>query len=201
LPESYWPKLAAAVLELESPPTAPGDRPAKTPAAEALAEWVRRRPSMTRWFYLSHLERLASRTDAAAAAMNQAAMLPIEVAADDPNVGAYYLWDMMRWAMETKRWPLATRLADSWELAHRERQTANVSYLPLRAAVRLAEGNLLGARKDLEAFDALPLPRRVWAQHIDTPGGLREAVMREDRGYRYSPGKLPGSFEVFPRPQ
>lgn len=231
LPESYWPRLASAVLDLAAPhsapapaasptglqgdaATAPAAGPAEVPAPpeslQAFAQWVQRRPSMTRWFYLSHLERQAQRPHEAAAAMAKAAQMPVEVAADDPHAAAYYLWDMTRWALETRRWPLVSELADAWELAYRERLVADPSFLPLRAAARLSQGNFAGARQDLEAFDALPPPhpptprasaRLPWAQHIDTPGGLRDAIERHDRTFRYDPGKFPAPFNPFPLPE
>lgn len=203
-PNSCWPRLAAAVLDLEPPASAPGPpapaatAPAAPPAVQAFAEWVERRPSFTRWFYRSHLERLAGRPDAAAAAIAQSLKFPVEVAPDDPNTAAYYLWDMTRWALESKRWPLVVELADAWQLAHQDRTVADISYLPLRAAARLATGNVAAAKADMASFDDAPPPRRAWAKDVD---GLRAAVDRGDSAYRYSPGKLPAPFEVFPRPE
>jgi hypothetical protein len=202
-PDSYWPRLATAVLDLAEPPPPPPSPaphpPATAPDAPApirtFAEWVEKRPSFTHWFYLSHLERLANRPDAAAAAMSHAAKLPAEIAADDPNTSAYYLWDMARWTLESKRWPLVVEITDAWQLAHADKTVADASFLPLRAAARLASGNVTAAQADLAAFDDLPAPRRAWAKNVDD---LRAAAARGDVGYRYVPGKLPGAFEVFP---
>jgi hypothetical protein len=209
-PVSYWPRLAAAVLDLPPAsggpvPGAPADTAPATPlpsslppAVQAFAQWVQGKPAFTHWFYLSHLERAAGRPDAAAAAMAAASRLPVEVATDDPNTAAYYLWDMTRWALESKRWALAIELADAWQQAHVDKAVADASYLPLRAVARLATGNMAAAHADLAAFDELPAPRRAWAKNIEA---LRDAVGRGNVGYRYSPGKLPGAFEVFPRPE
>jgi len=203
-PDSYWPRLASAVLDLQSAATSqPATLPAEPESLAAFRAWVKQKPSMTHWFYLSCLERLANRDDAAAAAMAQAAQQPVEVAADDPNISAYYLWDMARWALETRRLDLATQLTDSWEQADKDKRVADASYLSIRAATRLAQGNPAGAKLDLDALDGPPPapPRRTWAKNLEGPSGLRDAITRNDRTYRYHPGPLPSPFKPFPLPE
>jgi hypothetical protein len=203
LPASYWPRLAEAILSLPATngaATAPATAPAGNEQLEAFAQWAGQHASMTHWFYLSHAQREAGEPDAAAQSMEKAVQQPIEVAADDPNISAYYLWDMARWALETRRLDLATHICDMWELADKEKRVANASYLPIRAAVRLAQGNPAGAKLDLETLDGPPA-RRIWARNIEGPSGLREAVGRNDRAFRYHPGPLPASYNAFPLPE
>jgi hypothetical protein len=149
---------------------------------------------MTRWFYLSVLYRMAGRPDDAAAAMASAVTLPVEVRADDPNVAGYYLWDMARWAVDTKRWPLVLAICGVWEDAETDHTVLDASYLPLRAAARLATGDI-GAGADLAK---LADKKHVWAQNLDA---LRQAVERNDRTFTYHPGAVPGPFQIFVTPE
>ena len=214
LPESYWPRMAVAAMEIEDTKLAEGGAGAsggaaspaaatqrgaeKWPSVEAFAEWVKTAPGLTHDYYLSVLYRMAGEEDAAAKAMQAAIDEPVELTADDPYVASYYFWDMGRWAVQTRRWDLAIAIARAWEQAAKDKRTTDGSYLALRAAALLAQGAIPSAQKDLEA---LKQQAHVWAKNVEGPGGLREAVERGDRAYGYKPGDVPGEFAVFVMPE
>jgi len=64
----------------------------------------------------------------------------------------------------------------------------------------LAQENPAGAKLDLEALDGPPA-RRISARNIEGPSGLRVAVGRNDRPFRYHPGPLPASLNAFVIPE
>jgi hypothetical protein len=211
LPGSYWPRMALAALDIGIPTVEPektksGSKevtPSTTQAAKlpasvtAFSDWVGGQPSLTRYYYLSVLYRLANQEDPAAQAMAQAVAQPLEISADDPNIGAYYMWDMARWALARKRWELAVQICDAWGAAAKDHHVVEESYRPIRAAAELAMGAVASAQTDLAAIGEKPL----WAKNLDGPDGLREAVAKGDRGFRYKPGDSPREFRVFPVPE
>ena len=204
LPESAWPWLAQAALDLRQHKASTRESSPETGAAtlpapiEQFKQWVNDHPSFTRWYDLYWLcrqwggpdsQNLA--TDAARQALGQA----IEVDSDDRHIAAYYLWDLSRWALKTGQWDLALAICQTWEKAHADGRVHEQSYLAIRAGAELAKGDLTAARADIEAAQkAGP----IWAKNLDP---LATAINRGDRTFKYDPGATPGELEVFETPE
>jgi hypothetical protein len=183
-PDDVWPQLARAALD----PT-PG-------AVAAFAKWNAERPRFTHDYYLSLLYRMVNDDGDAVAAMERAMTLSIEIGSDDTHILAFYLFDMARFALARKQYPLVLQITNAWQkesMAHRVEEN---SYLPLRAAAELALGDRAAAEKDLAMLETLKT--RTWAQQIDA---LKTAVAGDERKFAYDPGRAPPPFDVFPLPQ
>ncbi len=150
LPQNFWPSLAWAAMN-----------PSRE-SVNVFAAWVAAHPSFTHQYYLAILEQQSHDAPAALAAIQKSLDYPIEVAPDDPNVLAFYFWDMTRYAFAQQNFPLALRLTDIWQNANTDHRADEKSNLPLRAAALLAIGDAKAAAALLAAFDAQKPP--CWAK-------------------------------------
>ncbi len=190
LPESFWPGLArAAALDVGALGEKANGRWPES--AEAYAVWTQVHLSMTHAYYLSVLQRRAGKMDAALLTIQTALAQPMEVAGDDDQVAAYYLWDMASFALRQEKWDLVIDLAKVWQQAQSDGRVKDASFLALRAAARLARGEVAEAKSDLESLQGMG---NVWARSVEL---LRAAVERGDRAFRYDPGNFPESYAVF----
>jgi tetratricopeptide (TPR) repeat protein len=182
----FWPRLARVAIEPEAGGTLP-----------EFDRWVREHPTFTHWYYLSLAHRLSGQDQEAIAAVEEAAKLPPATSEDDFEITAFYLWDMARYALQQEKWALVLQLAQAWEhLQSDDRRKKEESHLALAAAAKLAQGDIAGAKKDMETLrerNSVP-----WAQNRDA---LEAAIKRGDRTFRYDPGNQPPPFEVFAVPQ
>ncbi len=184
LPLAAWPPLALAALDA-------------TPAsADTFAHWVAAHPSFTHSYDLSLLHRQLHNDTAALADMRAALRLPIQIAEDDPQTLAFYLWDMARFALRHNDDALVLQLTDAWDRAAVSQQIAESSAAPLRAAAQLALGDDAAALATMHAFDARPLP--TWADHLPE---LRAAINAHHHAFHYDPGPVPATPEIFALPQ
>ncbi|HUO09651.1 MAG TPA: hypothetical protein VM008_15180 [Phycisphaerae bacterium] len=183
-PDNVWPKLATVALD-------------PTPDAIAhFAHWTTDHPSLTHDYYLALLYRQTHDTDRALTTITEAATLPVELNPDDPNILAFYLWDMTRYALQQKQFTLVLQLTNAWQKASLAHTIEENSYLPLRAAANLALGNQQSAQSDLSLLDSLKT--KTWAQNLPA---LQSAVAANNRSFLYDPGPTPAPFEIFPLPQ
>ncbi len=183
LPQNFWPPLALAALDA-------------TPAArEHFAAWSTANPSFTHQYYLSLLDRQIHDDASALHSVEKSLDFPIEVSPDDPNILAFYLWDMTRYALAQKEFPLVLRLSDAWQRADTTHQLDEKSYLPLRAAALLAMHDQLGAQTALAVLHRANAT--TWAQNIPN---LDAAVTRADFSYTYDPGASPSRYSIFALP-
>ena len=183
-PSDAWPRLALAALD----PTAE--------AVAAFALWDVDHPSFTHDYYVSLLYRRAHDDGEATAAMERALKTPIELAADDTHILAFYLFDMARYALRQKQFALVVTITNSWQKESEGHRVEENSYLPLRAAAELATGDRAAAQRDLAMLETLKT--RTWAQHVEE---LKGAVAKDERGFAYDPGEAPGEYDVFPLPE
>ncbi len=183
-PDDAWPEQALAALD-------------PTPdAVAAFAKWDAEHPSFTHDYYLSLLYRMVHDEDRALAAMAHAMTLFIEIGSDDTHILAFYLFDMARYALVRKQYPLVLRITDAWQKESMAHHVEENSYLPLRAVAELALGDRAAAEKDLAMLETLKTP--TWARHIEA---LKTALASDDRTFVYDPGNAPPPFDVFPLPQ
>jgi len=197
-PMHFWPRMALAQLELEAVPTTSTAPAATAPATQptgAFAEflsWVNANPAFTHQYYVFNLWQ---ERDAAQAVMAIEAALahPLELGKDDFQRLDFYCYDMARYLLKEKQYALVMKLCDAWQAAQDGGQTSRdeSSFLALRAAAYVAEGEFAKAEADMRMLDA----RRgePWARDL---AGLRKAIGAKDRAFVYVPGG-PETFRVF----
>lgn len=206
-PTHYWPRMALAALWLDefAAATVAATFPDVT---HDFAVWVADNPTYTHYYYLAILQRLAHNDPAALAALQQMTKLPMQRAPEDSGALAYYAWDATRLALRQEQWDLAIALCDQWQAAAQADKTDELSYLPLRAAARLARnkpGDLDQALTDLDNLAATKLT--CWASGIYSENlpALRAAIKARNPAFRFNPAPpgstAPGEFHVFSTPQ
>ncbi len=186
LPEYFWPALAEGELR------------GGAEGVAAFAEWVKSRPSLPHFYYLSVLEREMGKDVEALKAMEEALGCPNELGAlgDDTEVLPFYFWDMARFALEKGDDDLVVRLTTAWEKSQKGVEGSDGSYLALRAA---AENHLGKGKEALADLDLLAGRKgAIWAKNV---AGLREAVQRGESTFRYAPGEKPGMYQIFELPE
>ena len=225
-PTDYWPRLAIAALDLESPATQsstqssvlstlPSTEPSATSTAPSTQNadfmtqdfptWVAANPTYTHYFYYFILLRDAHNDAAALDAISHMAALTPALDPDDDRILVFYIFDAARFALAHEKWDLVIALCDQWQKIEGEGHTGELSYYALRAAALLAKGGGSGgvsydnALLDLNKLAATLY--HTWAQNLPA---LRAAVKAKDSSYRYDPGQpplTPAPYEIFATPQ
>ncbi len=194
-PANFWPRLALAALQFETfnNTTSPTTFPDVTSEFD---QWTKDNPSYSHSFYLSVLHRLANNDPAALATLEKMPALPMQLLAGDDQSLDYYAWDASRFALAQQRWDLVVALCDQWQKTVEDGNAKQYSFLPIRAAARLALGDFDKAQADVDRLRAENV--NTWSKNEPA---LEAAIKAKDKTFRYPPGPLPAPYSVFAQPE
>lgn len=184
-PEHWWPNLAIALADLGRGEVAQGENYLKARAEK--------RREFNDYFLLWCFYIQADRKNAAAEAMIRGSRFPIMDSGPglSKDTGERSSWGGVNIAMfaalaahQEKEYTACLAVCDAWERDADTFTDRQASYLALRAACHLAQGDFDAAKQQIDRAIQRNKDNRLWVEGLE---GLREAIEAKNIAFGYKP--------------
>jgi tetratricopeptide (TPR) repeat protein len=183
--DPWWAAQARAVIEVRSGKV--------WGAQEELARMAGRSPGFIPYFFVASFHRQVGRFEDALSWFDRAAEHPLSEIAEESYVPEFYAWDAATFAYDRESFGLAVKICDRWEEHHESTGGAERSFLAVRAAARLALGEVEEALADAEAAVRASERQTLWAEDLEK---LLRAARAGNRAYRWMGDGSPEPYQL-----